>query len=44
MNGGGAPVWVTVIVARVAGGFAAGFIGVATFASAVTTPGVTTPG
>ena len=32
-SGGGSPVWLTVIVARVAGGFAAGMVGAVTFAS-----------
>jgi ABC-type bacteriocin/lantibiotic exporter with double-glycine peptidase domain len=42
MNGGGSPVWLTVIVARIAGGFAAGFVAVATFAHVSTTSDVTT--
>lgn len=35
-SGGASPVWLTVIVARVAGGFAAGMVGAVTFASVAT--------
>ncbi len=44
MNGGGTPVWVTVIVARLIGGFAAGLIGVATYAHVSSADTLTTTG
>jgi len=43
-SGGGSPVWLTVIVARVAGGFAAGMVGAVTFASVATQSSTFGPG
>lgn len=43
-SGGGSPVWLTVIVARVAGGFAAGMVGAVTFASVASRSSTFGPG